>query len=173
MGRALTTPLHMARHLLASSAAWFLFVEIPRKAGGHYRLVNDNRHVEANGCSWQAVAMEITLPEESAEGELAQARVRVPNISRVPMRAIELEDEILGAEVTFYLQHQTTLSAFVPALSWKHLVLSTEVNERYATFVCGHPAQTLRAPWRVYDRRVFLQLLRSGGISTLGGRGTT
>lgn len=172
MGRALTTPLHYARHMLASSKGFVLFVEIPRRQGGYYRLVNDNRHVEANGCSWQACSMRIELPDESIDGDLSQGRVRVPNISRVPIRAVELEDELIEQEAVFYLQHRDSLPSFVLDCSWRHKILNVEIDELTATFTCGHPAQTRRAPWKVYDRRTFPQLLRSGGISTLQ-RGTT
>lgn len=168
MGRALTTPLQIARHLLAGKDPWYLFVEAPRKAGGFYRLVNQPRHVTANSADWQACAMKVDVPAESAEGDLSQGRITLSNISRVPMRAVELENELLEQEVTLYLQHQTTLATFVQALSWKQTCLRVEGDALSLSFILGHAAQTMRCPFEVYDRTRYPQLLPSGGISPIG-----
>lgn len=173
MGRTLTSPLQVARHVLASSTAWLLFVEIPRTSGaggGTFRLVRASKHVTANGHIWQACPMEIVLPEEDAEGTLGAATIRLPNVSRLPMAYLE-SGELLGQIATVWLQHESSLTTFVPALSWKNLVVRGKARERGASLECGHPAQTQRLPSRIFDRDRFPQLLPSAGLSLTGGEG--
>lgn len=161
MGRPLSSPLHVARHLLMSDKAWLLFVEAPRVAGGFWRLVRNNRNLSANGAKWHAAEMSIELPAEDAEGSLGRASVTISNVSRLPMAAIE-GSELLGQMVTFYLQHEANLATFDPSLGWSQLILSADVTERAARLECGHPAQVARVPSRVFTRKDFPGLLPVG-----------
>ncbi len=168
--RQLSTPLHIARHVLLSDAAWLLFVEAPLKSGGFIRLVRNSRHLAAGGRKWQACSIEIELPESSAEGALGELRITLPNVSRLPMLYLEAANELLGQTFTCWLAHERSLEAFSSALAFAHTALRATMNERVATIVCGHPAQNKRTPAAVYDRRVYPQLLPGGGL-TSGGTG--
>jgi hypothetical protein len=168
MPRQITSPLHIARHLLMSDSAWLLFVEIPTSGEGFFRLVRNGRHLAANGVTWQACSLEIELPAEDAEGSLGQLVVSLPNVSRIPMAYVELDDpatgrgEILGYPITCWLQHQSALAVFDPALSWRHTAVAAEASETVMKLECHHPAGAQRAPGRVFTRAEFPQLLAVG-----------
>jgi hypothetical protein len=160
MARTVTSPLQIARNILAQGKGFFLFVEVPSVSGGFFRLVRNNRPLSADGKVWQAAEMGITIPEETADGSLGQLAITIPNVSRVPLALIESGD-ILGQDLTLWLQHENTFSAFVPGLSWQHRAVKASGNERIA-ITCGHPAGLLRVPFPVYDRTEFPQLLPGG-----------
>jgi hypothetical protein len=174
MGRELSTPLHVARHVLESDKAWLLFVEIPAPglgdSGGFFRLVKNTRHIVANGATWQATSMEIRIPEENADGDLGSLTIAIPNVSRLPLAYVESQSgqQLLGQIVTVYLQHESQLETFAPGLSWRQRGIRFRANERTAELECGHPAQSQRIPFPVFDRRGFPQLLPTAG-SPLGG----
>lgn len=161
MGRPLTSPLHVARHVLMSDKAWLLFVEVPRVGGGFWRLVRNNRNLVANGAKWHAADMAIELPAEDAEGTLGRASVTISNVSRLPMAAVEGSD-LLGQTATFWLQHEASLATFDPSLGWKQLILAADATEQLMRLECGHPAQLARVPSRVYTRTDFPGLLPVG-----------
>lgn len=160
--RELTTPLHVARHILMTDKAFLLFVEIPRVAGGFYRLVRNTVHVAANGVNWQACAMDIVLPEEDAEGTLGSSRLVLPNVSRIPMAAVERDGELIGQIASVWLQHTDTLPAFVPSLRWTSKVLAAVATEKVMQLECGHPAGIYDVPSRRFNRRDFPQMLPLG-----------
>lgn len=166
MARTLPSALHVARSALAQSQGWLLFVEIPRKAGGDYRLVQDNRHRSGDGKVWQAASIEVELPEETSEGTLGELVLTIPNISRLPMAAVELDDELLGQTVTAWLQHESSLDEFTDGLSWVHTVLRCRADESVVRLECGHPAAVLRIPGVRFTRENFPQLLPQGGVRT-------
>lgn len=171
MARTLTSPLHVARHILASDRAWLLFVEIPRRAdagGGVFRLVRNSQHVYGNGYTWQAAAFEIDLPGEDGDGSLGQATLRIPNTSGLPLSYVE-SGAINGQAMTVHLQHQDHLATFAAALSWKQLILKATATAKVLALQCGHPAGSYRVPSRTFDRRLFPGLLPSGGVQIGGG----
>jgi hypothetical protein len=171
MARALSTPLQQARLLLASSAAWLLFAEIPTYTGGYFRVVRNTRNLFAGGVLWQAAELEIELPDEDAEGTLGSMRVSVPNVSRIPMAYLELGSvggpgyEFLGQTVDVWLTTEDNLATLPEALRWSHLIVAGEATEETFTLECGHAAAGLVVPGRRMTRRQFPQLLPSGGAA--------
>lgn len=155
----MSTPLHVARHLLAQGQAWLLFIEIPLFSGGSFRLVRNTRHVQANGYIWQAASMVIDLPAEEADGSLGSLAISVPNVSRLPISYVEVSDELLGAEMTCQLAHEGNMATFEPGLSWRHLITTAVATEQALRIESQHPAAITRVPSRIFDRTVFRQLL--------------
>lgn len=162
MPRAVTSPLQIARHVLAQANGWFLFVEVPSvlSPGAFYRLVRNTHPIAANGVTWQAANVEITLPEENASGDLGDLKISLPNESRLPIALIEAGD-ILGQQIRVFLQPTEAFAAFVPDLSWVHTAVRANATDAAVTVECGHPAELLRVPFPVFDRRRFKQLLRT------------
>ncbi len=164
MPRTLPSALHVARNCLTQAEGWLLFVEIARRAGGAYRLTEGGRHVLADGKAWQAAGISVELPEESSEGAMGQMIVRVPNVSRLALAAVEVEDEILGQAVTAWLQHESSLATFAPGLRWTHTALRVRADEGVLEIACGHPAASARVPGVRFTRANFPQLLPQGGV---------
>ncbi|GMV26938.1 MAG: hypothetical protein AMXMBFR58_29690 [Phycisphaerae bacterium] len=163
MARSLTNPIQVARMLMMSDRAWLLFVEIARKAGGYYRLVNNGRHLEADGKFWQAASIDVEIPSSDREGTMGRATIRVPNVSRLPMAVVDVDGELLGQRVTIALQHESNLSSFDPALKWTQVILEAQADERILEVTCGHPSQIARTPSRLITRDRFPGLLPTGG----------
>lgn len=161
--RVLSSPLHVARHVLEGLEGWLLFVEVELEAGS-FRLVRDTRHREADGKVWQRAAIEIELPGEDAEGSLGSLTFSIPNVSRVPLAYVEAADEVLGRPVTVYLQHESSLDEFEPALSWRHVIVDFRATELVATFEAGHTSTGVRVPGRRFTRADFPQLLPTAGV---------
>lgn len=164
MARSLPTALHVARQVLGQSLGWLMFVEVPRVAGGYYRLVQSERHWSGDGKVWQAASISLDLPDEDRDGSLAELALTIPNVSRLPMAAVELDGELLGQDVTVWLQHAGSLSTFTPALSWRHRILRVSANEAALRCVCGHPAALTQVPKRRFTRGSFPMLLRRAGV---------
>lgn len=170
MARPLTSPLHVARHMLASDKSLLFFVEVSL-AIGTMRLVKNSQHLFANGHYWQAGSIGINLPVEDGSGSMGQITFTVPNASQLPMSWVELDDPstgkpfLLGRPITCWLQHEGNLTTFAPGLSWKHRILNAEITEKFAVFECGHPADLIRVPSQVYDRVRFPQLRSTGGFT--------
>ncbi len=161
--RTLSSILQIARRVLHQDKAWLFFVECPAPIG-FFRLVKASRHVVADGKTWQAASIEIGLPAEDAEGSLGTLTIGVPNVSRLPITYLEVDGFPLGETVTVYLQHESNLEIFEPALSWSHTVLRAKANETLLELDCGHPAEIQRVPSRRFDRQRFPQLLPVGGF---------
>jgi hypothetical protein len=173
MARQITGALEVARQVLQSDRAWLFFVEIPVKsppgpASSFFRMVGNGRHMRANGVLWQAATLSIELPAEDLDGSLGSLRVSVPNVSRLPMAYLEADDYLLGQPLTVYLQNESSMDVFVPALSWTHRILRGKATERRMTIECGHPAEVEQVPMGVYDRFKFPGLLPNEGISLAG-----
>lgn len=161
--RTMSATLQLARRILEQEKAWLFFLEIPAPAG-FFRLVKSVRHVVADGKTWQAASIEIEPPPEDAEGSLGELVVRVPNVSRVPIAYVEVDGAILGQTLTVWLQHESSLSAFEPSLSWSHVVIAARATEQTLQLSCGHPAEIARVPSRRFERAAFPQLLPAGGF---------
>lgn len=164
MPRNLTNPLHVARLVLSTDRAWLLFVEIARKAqaGTFYRLVNSARHLNADGKFWQAASLAIELPSEEADGSLSPVSLTLQDVSRLAAGLVEVDGELIGASLTVYVQHESSLASFDPALKWTQTITAVEADERSVRATCQHPAQIARVPARVYTRKDFPQLLPVG-----------
>lgn len=174
MARQITGVLQIARQVIESDKAWLFFVEIPIKsppgpANSFFRVVGNGRHMRGNGVLWQAASLSIELPAEDLDGSLGSLRVSVPNTSRLPMAYLEADDYLLGQPLTVYLQSETSLAVFEPALSWTHRILRGKATERRLSIECGHPAEVEQIPMGVYDRFRFPGLLPNEGISLAGG----
>lgn len=152
--------------LLTQAKGWFMFVEIARLDGDFHRLVANPRHIVANGYTWQASGIRVDLPEESGDGELGEMLLSVSNVSRLPMAAVEVDDELLGCRVRVWLAHEDSFAAFSPGLMWEHIGLKVSATEKALTLACGHPAAVQRVPSRRYTRGGFPQLLPQGGVRT-------
>ncbi len=161
--RAISSPLHVARHVLEGLEGWLLFVEVELGTGS-FRLVRDTQHREGDGKVWQRAAIEIDLPPEDADGSLGTLTFSIPNVSRVPLAYVEASDEILGRPVTVYLQHESALDTFEPALSWRHTIVDFRATELVATFEAGHSAEQVRVPGPLFTRVDFPQLLPTAGV---------
>lgn len=168
--RAFTSPIQVARHLLATDQGWVLLVEVPLRTLGTFRLVKGSHHLEVGGYAWQAAGITLELPPEDAEGSLGEVVVTLPNASRVPMAYIEAVDEVLGQVLTCHLWNTALDPADAPqsALSWKAKILKSVATVKAVRLECGHPAQAQRAPGPVFGRDRFPGLLPSGGISLIG-----
>ncbi len=164
MGRPLSNPLQVARHQLMTSNAWLFFVEIPRAAGGNYRLVANSAHVNADGKFWQAASMSIEPPAEDADGSLGEGTIAIRDVSRLAMQIVEVEGEIKGQTLSWWLQPSSSLVTFDAALKFRQLVTAIDADERGIVLWCGHPANFVLVPSRVYDRRTFPQLQPTGGF---------
>ena len=162
--REISAPLRIAAGVLRQDEGWLTFVEIPISAGT-VRLVQSERNTLANGFAWQACSLGVEFPTEEASGSLGRMVLVVPNISRIPMAYVEVDDELLGASVTVYKAHESSLAVFEPALSWSHTIIDCEMTEGVARFNCAHSAELFRAPGPLFDRTDFPQLLRSGGVT--------
>jgi hypothetical protein len=155
--------LHVARHVLEGLEGWLLFLEVELGSAA-FRLVRDTRHREADGKVWQRASIDIELPGEDAAGSLGTLTFSIPNISRVPLAYVEAAGEILGRPVTVWLQHESSLDAFEPALSWRHKIIDFRATESVATFEAGHTADGIRIPGPLYSREEFPQLLPTAGV---------
>lgn len=162
--RTMSSALQIARRVLQQDKAWLFFVELEAAPGSFFRLVKSRRATEADGKVWQPASIEIELPGEDADGSLGELAITLPNVSRVPMAYVEVDHLILGADVTVYLQHEQSLAAFEPSLSWEHVVLSARATERSMRLQCGHPAEIHRVPRVRFERGTFPQLLPAGGF---------
>lgn len=162
--RTFTNPLHVARRMLATDEAWLLFVEV-QLATSYFRMVRDTRHREANGHWWQRATIDIELPSEDATGSLGQLVIAIPNVSQIALSYVEVEDELLGRNITAWLAHESDLSTFEPSLSWRHRILSFECDELVGRFACGHSAELMRIPGPLFDRVKFPQLLATAGVT--------
>lgn len=170
MGRDLPTSLMQIRALLADEGCWFFFVEIARKAGGSFRLVDHAQHVRANGVWWQACKIEITGPSEKADGTMPQFTLTIPNVSRLPLAELELNDELLGQRVTLAYHHQNSTGEgaageepFVPGLTWSFDVLKATANMRSLTLNAGQPGNLRKVPGLRINANNFPQVLKRGG----------
>lgn len=162
--REVATSLRVLRSLIASGAPWLFFARIPLASGGEFRLVHDRRHQTAAGKKWQACTMAIELDREDAEGTLGGGSIVIPNVGLIPGAFLEVEAELRGQEVTVWLQHAQSLAFLDDALSWSLRVTGAEADERHVRLRCGHTAQGRRIPSRVFDRRIFPQLLPTAGF---------
>jgi hypothetical protein len=164
--RTISGQLHVARQLLMQNKAWLLFVEIPLRTGAYFRLVRSIRHVQADGKIWQACAIAFEAPSEDAAGSLGRLVLGVPNVSRMPMAYVEIDDEsgepeILGAAITCWLGHETRLGVgeLEDGLSWRHTVLAVDADAQTLRVECGHPAAFEQGPRARFDRLKFPQML--------------
>ena len=170
MARALTSAVMVARSILSDAQGWFMFVEISRTDGNFFRLCDNNRHMEANGKIWQAASIKLSMPEENIDGTLGQLTLTIPNVSRLPMAAVEVDGELLGQTVRVWFAHESSLATFDPALLWVHEGAKVKANAAELTLTCGHPSAGKRIPAVRFNRTNFPQLLPQGGVAS-GGRG--
>lgn len=162
MPRTITSPLHAARLALMSDAAWLLYVQIGRKAGGYFRLVKSERHqTTTDGRVWQAASLDIVLPEEDAEGTLGDLKVTLPNVSRIAVAYLE-QGDIIGQTLTCTLG--LAGQPLLAALTWQHLISGAKVRARTCVLACDHPANVQQVPRGVFDRASFPQLLPQGRV---------
>jgi hypothetical protein len=162
MPREITGPLRIARDLVMGGDAWIMLVEIPRRAGGLFRLAGAANHVRAGGVAWQACSLAIELPAEELGGSLGSISIEMPNVSRIPLAYVELDDasgrgELVGAVVTCWLWSPAMGpdAALPKGLSWSHRVLSAVADRQTVKLECGHPAATERVPKGVMSRDLF------------------
>jgi hypothetical protein len=164
MARAISSELHIARNVLRQETGWLMFLEVALHSGQEIRLVHNARHMQADGRTWQAAEIGLEIPGEDAEGSLGELTFSVSNVSREPLRLVEVEDELLGCEVVAWLQHAANLDGFEPALSWRHTILEAEIGELVASFKAGHAAELQKVPGPLYTRQRFPQLLPGVGV---------
>ena len=163
MARSLLSSIKAARMMLSDPGAWLYFFEVPKRDGGsYYRLVDNPRHITADGKVWQAARVIFGPPDESGDGEASDGTITISNVSRIPMRAVEVEDEVLGQIVRVWLAHESTFLATFPPVMWELKAVKATANERTLTLTCGDPAG-MRIPSRRYTRAVFPQLLAQAG----------
>lgn len=171
MARQISNTLQVIRHVLNTDKAWMFLIEVPRKAGGFYRLARSSRHETFAGKVWQAASIEITLPDEMADGALGEGSITIPNVSRLPLAAVEVDDELLGQTVTLYLANEAERAALPMGLKFTMVCKAVNANEATMTLECGHPAQLARVPSRMFDRTRFKQLRPTGGGTGNAGYG--
>lgn len=171
MARPMSTMLQVIRHVLHTDKAWIFLIEIPRKAGGFYRLARSSRHVTFGGKVWQAAAIEITLPDEAGDGSLGEGSISIPNVSRLPLATVEVDNELLGQDVTLYLVNEAETASLPEGLKFTLKGKAVTANEQVLTLECGHPAQLQRVPSRMFDRTRFKQLRPTGGGTGNAGYG--
>lgn len=164
MGRAFSNELQIACNMLRQEQGFLLFLEVDLHNENQIRLVRNDRHIEADGRTWQAVSLDVTVPDEDAEGTLGELDFTVSNVSREPLRLVEVDNELLGCEVTAWIQHAANLDSFEPALSWKHTIVEAEIDELTAVFRAGHAADLQKVPGPLYKRQDFPQLLPGVGV---------
>lgn len=156
--------------MMAQDKSLLFFAEISL-AAGEMRLVDNTEHMLADGRHWQSASLKINPPSEDSTGSMGQLSFTVPNASQLPMSWVEIDDPvtlepvILGRPITCWLQHEGNLTTFAPGLSWKHRILNAEITEKFAVFECGHPADLIRVPSQLYDRKRFPQLRATGGFT--------
>jgi hypothetical protein len=158
--RTFTSPIQVARLALMQDRAWLLFVEVPTKSGGFFRIVRSKRHQVQDGKLWQACELGVELPEEDAQGTLGEMELTIPNVSRLPMSYLEIDGELLGQRVSVWLALEG--QPFSPAGKWEHVALSGSARERTVRIRCGHPAESSQVPTRRFDRQNFPSLLPAG-----------
>lgn len=159
MPRTATSALYLARARVSSREGWRLFVEIPSTVSGSFRLVDDNRHCEADGKVWQAAGIVLSLPEEELEGTLGEVRLSIPNISRLPLAHVETGD-ILGQSLTAWIAHSANLASFASgnALRFEHRIVKADCTEKVMTLSCRHVVAGMTLPRGRYTREQFPQL---------------
>lgn len=171
MARGLISSMRAARQMLSDPGAWLYFFEIPKADGvSFYRLVDNPRHIEADGKVWQAATVIFGAPDESGEGDADDGTLTVSNVSRIPMRAIEVDGEVLGQTIRVWLAHESTFTGEFPEAMWELKAKMVTANERTLTVTCGDPAAK-RIPSRRYSRASFPQLLPQAGGGGGGGNG--
>ncbi len=158
--RTIPSILNVARHVLHTDQAWVLLVEIPRRAGGYYRLARSSQHVVTTRGTFQAATIEIEVPREDGKSTLADGSITLPNVSRIPLAAIEVEDELRGVTARVWLVNQAYLPNLPEGISWSLLIKSATANERTVKLTCGHPSEIGTVPRRRYSRTDFPQLLQ-------------
>lgn len=155
MALALTTPLHVARHLVATDQAWLLLVEVDT-GSGFFRLVHGRAHATVAGLSYQAAAIGVETPEQDGEGTLGEAVLTVPNVARIAGAFVESDaatHPLLGRTLVVRLAHESDLSTAVEVC--RHTIVKCEVTAMEVRITAGHPAALLRVPQGVVDRRTF------------------
>lgn len=163
--------LQVIRHVLHTDEPWLFLVEIARKAGGFYRLARSSQHVTVAGKVWQAAAIEIVLPDEMADGSLGEGAITIPNVSRLPLATVEVDNELLGQDVQLYLVNLADIEVLPLGLKFTLKGKAVTANEATLTLECGHPAQLARVPSRMFDRTRFKQLRPTGGGTGNAGYG--
>lgn len=142
-----------------------MFVEIPTRAGGFYRLVKNNTHVPFNGLVWTATSMSIELPEENQDGRVAGVQIAIPNVSRIPLALVDQPagdsqfGELLGQLMTCYLANESHLASATNAVTWRSRITDITATAEVLSVSAGAPDGVARVPSRVYDREQFPQLL--------------
>jgi hypothetical protein len=164
--RAFGSSLLTARSLLADDRAWLWFVELPRKSGGVYRLVDNTRKVTANSKLWVPTSLKIEVPAENSDGSIAELAITLPNVARIAVAELEA-GEIQGQIITLRAEHQLadgTFGAFTNTLRWRARVIKATATEQVVQISAGHPASLQRLPLRVFDPSVApIFATRSGG----------
>lgn len=150
-----------ARALLADDEAWLTLLQVQTAPGQVIRLVDNPEHITAGGVVWQASSFLVEGLSENDEGDLAQIRVTVSNVSRIPAALVEL-GQIIGQPATLYLVHTSDLATLPEELSFTQPVLSSEIGAKFATFTAGEAPSMPRVPGGVYTRKAFPQIRRLG-----------
>lgn len=161
--RNISSALQVARNVLHSSDAFLFCVEVPCVAGGFYRLVKNSRHLTVGSKTFSAASIEINIPDEVSDGSLSEGSITIPNVSRLPMAAVEIDGELRGQTITWWLVSTADVSALPAGLSWRQTILTAIATERTMTLECGHAANIRKVPGRIFDRTKFRQLLPVGG----------
>lgn len=171
MPRGLTSPLHVARHVLNTQAGWYLFVEIPTADGlSAFRLTNNNTHTVYGAFVWTAASLSIDLPDESIDGSLGSGSISISNVSRIPMALVEQAangsqfGELLGQTVTIYLAPESALQTINRSASWSLLITDVVADAKVLKIDAGPPPESMRVPSQIYDRTRFPQLLPPQGV---------
>jgi len=162
VARPFTSALHIARHLLMSGEAWLMFVQVARKAGGFFRLVGSARHVVADGKVWQAAGLKLELPGEEAEGSLGDGSITLADVSRLALGMVEVGGELIGQEITVWVQHESTFASFDPAMSYQMVAKGVAASGASLSVECGSPEEVGTFPLGEFTRQDFPGLLPTG-----------
>ena len=167
MGRSFTPALHALRKILHSGQGWLLFVRIELDDGNQIRLVRDVKHRQLGGANiwWQACEIGLDALEEDVGGGAPRMSVTIPNVSRVPLTALELTGEPLGRKLSLILAHETETAdpwpAINPQLTWTMRIATAGVDALACTLESGNNAGLRDVPGPVFSRQRFASLIAS------------
>ena len=161
--RTFPTAIAVARHTLWNSDAFYWLAEIGSAAGGFYRLCKGERAVVAGGETWRPGLEDVSVPAENADGALGEARIVVPNPSRLPL-AIADSGDLDAQPVRILVAHESALVKLQAACEWSMVILSLAADAARLTITGGHPAEISRVPSGVFTRSEFPGMVPGAGL---------
>lgn len=144
---ALLSPLaYIEKNALASDGVWAILIEmnVPQleevaEADRYIRICSDNEDITWNGKVWQSFPFSMDEIGDHTKGEIPQFAVRISNINHIVQGHIELAHGMVGSIVKIFVINTNIQLKGVaaPEIELEFMVKSTNVDNRWATFILG------------------------------------